>query len=171
MASLGLQSGDSWQRWAQSTAPERDFPSSCRGISAFQRVLVVQVLRPDRLLSAMQAFVCEAMHVNSVAPPAASLQHLLEESGPHTPVLMVTTTGADPSRDLQEFAYTKVGRDKYFEVAMGGGQQEIALTTLRQVCTAAAPTTATALPGKHSLVPLVPPAALTSALPMAIGCV
>lgn len=54
--SLGLSDNDRWGRWARSEAPEREFSTSVtRATTAFQRLLVVQVLRPDRLLSALQA--------------------------------------------------------------------------------------------------------------------
>lgn len=52
---LGLGDNDRWARWARSEAPEREFSSAVtRATTPFQRLLVVQVLRPDRLLSALQ---------------------------------------------------------------------------------------------------------------------
>lgn len=45
---------------------------------------------------------------------------------------MITTLGADPSRELEEFAEKTVGKSKYQELAMGGGQQEAALNMLRE---------------------------------------
>lgn len=47
------------------------------------------------------------------------------------PVLLVTTSGADPSKEMEELAERTVGRGRYQDVAMGGGQQEIAVTLLR----------------------------------------
>ena len=37
---------------------------------------------------------------------------------------MITTTGADPSKELEDFAAASVGREHYKDMAMGGGQQE-----------------------------------------------
>jgi len=54
--SLGLGDNERWGRWARSEAPEREFSTAAvtRATTAFQRLLIVQVLRPDRLLSALQ---------------------------------------------------------------------------------------------------------------------
>ena len=101
-------------------------------VSLFQELLVVFVLRPDRLKSAMAMFVCKALGVSSPDPPPATFKQLADEANPKTPVLMITTTGADPSRDLSEFAAKEVGTAHYAELAMGGGQQENAMRILTQ---------------------------------------
>ena len=56
---------------------------------------------------------------------------LYEESAPSIPVLLISSPGADPSKELQEFAARTVGSGNYDELAMGGGQQEVAMTMLR----------------------------------------
>ena len=47
----------------------------------------------------------------------------VQEASATVPVLMIATTGADPSKDLEEFAGRTVGKAAYSELAMGGGQQ------------------------------------------------
>lgn len=128
----------SWERWARSPIAEREWPSALsRSVTAFQRVLIIQTLRPDRLVTALQQFVCEALAVASVAPPPTSLAKLHDEEMTATvPVLMITTTGADPSKDVEEFAAQKVGRAHYQELAMGGGQQDVAIKMLRKAAQA-----------------------------------
>jgi len=126
-----------WTRWAISSQAEAEFPSALlRELTPFQRLMVVQTLRPDRLVSAMQLFVAEVLDVSSITPPPSSLQKLAEEEASSTrPVLMITTTGADPSKDLEEFATRTVGRAAYSELAMGGGQQAEALRLLKAAAT------------------------------------
>lgn len=130
---LGLHEEDLWARWARAPDCEAQFPPSvARRLSPFQRVLVVQALRPDRLQSAMQQFVCEALGTSSVSPPPVRLQQLVDEvRAPGTPILMLTSSGADPTKELAEFAASVVGADRYFEMAMGGGTQHAALVLLR----------------------------------------
>ena len=48
-----------------------------------------------------------------------------------SPTLMITTAGADPSKELEEFAASVVGKDHYQELAMGGGQQQVAEALLQ----------------------------------------
>ena len=50
--SLELENTSKWQRFASSLEAEKDLPS-LRGVSPFQKVLLVQAFRPDRLQSAI----------------------------------------------------------------------------------------------------------------------
>lgn len=71
--------------------------------------------------------------MKSLAGTSLNLPRLLkEETSPTTPVLLVTTPGADPSQELEEFAEKTVGKTNYRQVAMGQGQAELALTTLKE---------------------------------------
>jgi len=97
----------------------------------FQKVLIVQAFRPDRLQSAILQFVTDVLRIESVSPPPLSLSTLHSESSSLTPLLFISSPGADPSKELQEFAAKTVGLGSYEELAMGGGQQEIAQTLLR----------------------------------------
>ena len=97
----------------------------------FQKVLIVQAFRPDRLQSAILQFVTDVLRIDSVSPPPLSLTALHAESSNQTPLLFISSPGADPSKELQEFAAKTVGLGNYEELAMGGGQQEIAQSLLR----------------------------------------
>ena len=46
------------------------------------------------------------------------------------PILLITTPGSDPSKELEDYAQAKVGSDRYASLAMGGGQQETAIKLL-----------------------------------------
>lgn len=128
--SLELENSGKWQRFASSLEAERDFPP-LKGVSAFQRVLIVQAFRPDRLQSAILHFCCDILRIDSVSPPPLSLAALYADSLPLTPLLLLSSPGADPSKELQEFAAKTIGAGQYEELAMGGGQQELALQMLR----------------------------------------
>jgi len=132
LSTLELSSDSKWSRWASSPECERDFPN-IRSLTPFQKVLVVQTLRPDRLHSAIQQFASEVLRIASLAPSSSSFAHLYEQdSGATTPILLIATAGADPTKELEEYAAKTVGKDRFQQLAMGGGQQELALTLLRQ---------------------------------------
>jgi hypothetical protein len=60
-AQLGLDQDPLWAPFVRSPHAERDFPEQVAGrVSPFQRLIVVKILRPDRLETAMQVFVDEA---------------------------------------------------------------------------------------------------------------
>ena len=128
---LELENAAKWKRFAGGADCEHPaaFPAKVTGA---QRLLVVKALRPDRLLSAMQQFAAEALRLPSLAPPPLSLAALHRDlaTSPGQPVLLITTPGSDPSKELQDFAHEAVGRDRYRDLAMGGGQQAAALELL-----------------------------------------
>ncbi|GLD99145.1 hypothetical protein PINS_up007863 [Pythium insidiosum] len=135
-----FDSTDLWIRWSKSPECEQAFHAKMEkssgsgggGLSPFQKVLVVQALRPDRLQSAIIQFICGVMSLKSLTPPPLDFKTIsTDEATNATPVLLMTTAGADPSKELEEVASAVVGKSHYFEVAMGGGQQEKALSLLK----------------------------------------
>ncbi|KAJ1446203.1 dynein heavy chain and region D6 of dynein motor-domain-containing protein [Pelagophyceae sp. CCMP2097] len=129
---LDLSNATRWGRWAKSPECEREFPpEALREATPFQRLLVVRTFRPDRLLSAMKAFACEALQVPSLAPPPLSFDELWRsETRAGAPTLLITTAGADPSKELADFAAAAVGAGRFKSLAMGGGTHARALALL-----------------------------------------
>ena len=150
--SLELDNISKWQRFASSLEPEKDMPI-LRGVSPFQRVLVMQAFRPDRLQTALLHFCTDLLRTESVSPPPLSLAALYEESEASSPLLLISSPGADASKELQEYAAKTVGADAYEELAMGGGQQDVAMHLLR---TAAAQGTWLCLKNLHLVVAWLP---------------
>lgn len=98
-----------------------------------QSMLLIQVFRPDRLESSMRNFICEALNIKTINPPSISLQTLLEENGNNRlPILFVTTLGSDPSKELEDFATEKVGRENYIEIPLGAGDNEKIISNLKE---------------------------------------
>ena len=133
VAAMQVDNEALWRAWADSVQCEKEFPTQVRAkLTAFQRLLAVQVFRPDRFETAMSQFVCEALAERNVSPPPMPLQRIYEEeSSCSEPILFITGPGSDPSKELQEFADQQVGRAKYHELAMGGGQNDLALRMMK----------------------------------------
>jgi dynein heavy chain 2 len=127
--SLTLSDTSKWQRWMQSPEPEHSLPQGVR-LRPFEKLLLIQALRPDRLQSAVHGFVCDSLRVSAVSPPAPNLASIAVEATAGTPILICITTGADPSKELEELAERTVGAGRYATVAMGGGQQARALALI-----------------------------------------
>ncbi|KAJ3146349.1 Cytoplasmic dynein 2 heavy chain 1 [Geranomyces michiganensis] len=129
--SLNFGDSETWSQWLKHPSCETAPPRS--HLSAFQVVLLTQTLRPDRLLSAMNNFSCAALGMSSLAPPPLNLEKLFtSESLPKESILFLTTAGADPSAELNEFAVRTVGAGHYHQIAMGQGQGETAISLIRQ---------------------------------------
>ena len=127
---LELENNSKWSKFSTSLEAERDFPS-IKGVTPFQKVLIMQCFRPDRLQSAMLQFCTDMLRVDSISPPSLSLANMYSESEPLNPILLLSSPGSDPSKELQEFAEKTMGSGQYEALAMGGGQQDIAINMLR----------------------------------------
>lgn len=128
---LRLSDDNLWSNWARNPRCEMDFPATGGG-TPFQRLLLLQALRPDRLQSAMTVYVCDAVGVKSMAPPSLNFQDLVNEGQPTEPILFITSAGADPTQELEEFAVKNVGQSGFAQLALGSGQTELALQMVVQ---------------------------------------
>ena len=76
-----LEDGGKWSDWMRSPNAEACVPSGApHGASVFAELLLVQAMRPDRLASAMSAFVCGELGVESIAPTPLSMHRVCEEA-------------------------------------------------------------------------------------------
>lgn len=95
-----------WRDFAESDTPEKVIPPQVMSkITPFQRCLIIQVFRPDRLETAMQNFIKDAFSGETLQQPAFSLSNLYQtDSTSNEPVLFIISPGSDPSAELQAFA-------------------------------------------------------------------
>ncbi|NXI65822.1 DYHC2 protein, partial [Anseranas semipalmata] len=130
---LGFEDEGLWHTFSQSSVCEQDFPSTIvKRISLFQQVLVVQAVRPDRLQSSMALFVCKALGIRELSPSPLNLKRLYKETLEIEPILIIISPGADPSQELQELASVEGNTECYHQIAMGQGQADVAIQTLKE---------------------------------------
>lgn len=121
---------DEWRQWYSHPECEKHFPTTII-LRPVQRVMMVKILREDRLLSALEDFACQCLGMTNINDIASSIPaiYAIEQSS-ETPLLFVTSIGSDPSKEIEDFANGTVGREKFYQISMGGGQNEVALKTL-----------------------------------------
>jgi len=129
---VGLSSS-TWKEWSRGDDIEK-MPSGVK-VTEFQKLLLVQCLRPDRLAGMLESFVLRTLNVTAI-PPTNIGAIIDTQSTNDTPVLFITTPGADPSQELMEVGVNRVGSGAYNELAMGGGQMEAASDLLKRCSTA-----------------------------------
>ena len=96
----------------------------------------MQALRPDRLQSALFHFATHSMGITSLSPSSSSLAQIhTEDSSAPQPILMITTPGADPTQELEDYA-GRVMPGKYQQLAMGGQQTAHAIQMLHEAAKA-----------------------------------
>lgn len=131
LAKLNVQESDVWYQWMGTPTPELEYPAFLNRVTKFQRLLVIKALRGDRLIAAMNQWSCEVLDVTALSDNS-TLQTLLSQTSCDEPMLLITTPGADPSQELQTLAYQAIGRSKFFQLAMGGGQTDEGIRLLKQ---------------------------------------
>ena len=116
--SLGLHNRDAWSAFVKHPQCEKEFPHLSVGkITAFQQLLVIKALRPDRLQSAMELFSMRALSLKELSPANLNLRRLYEVDTLATePILVIISPGADPSQEIQELAESTVGGDRFHQV-------------------------------------------------------
>uniref|UniRef100_A0A8B9QUJ2 Cytoplasmic dynein 2 heavy chain 1 n=1 Tax=Anas platyrhynchos TaxID=8839 RepID=A0A8B9QUJ2_ANAPL len=130
---LCLEDEGLWHTFSQSSVCEQEFPSTIvKRISLFQQVLVVQAVRPDRLQSAMALFACKTLGIKELSPSPLNLKRLYKETLEIEPILIIISPGADPSQELQELASVERDTECYHQIAMGQGQADLAIHTLKE---------------------------------------
>ncbi|EPY36413.1 hypothetical protein STCU_00598 [Strigomonas culicis] len=127
---IRIQEADVWLEWMRTSSPETDYPTFLKPLTHFQRLLIMKTFRGDRLVAAMNLVACELLRVDALGGNE-SLVKMIESTDCNTPVLLITTTGADPSQELQSIAHKMVGKEKFHQLAMGGGQADVALQMVR----------------------------------------
>jgi dynein heavy chain 2 len=89
-----LDNGTMWQGFAGAEECENEFPVQIeQKLTPFQQVVIVQALRPDRLVSMMEQFVASALNLKELAPPALSLRNVYKETQPSEPILIIVSSG------------------------------------------------------------------------------
>eukprot|EP00002_Diphylleia_rotans_P017833 TRINITY_DN345_c0_g1_i5.p1 TRINITY_DN345_c0_g1~~TRINITY_DN345_c0_g1_i5.p1 ORF type:complete len:2631 (-),score=563.81 TRINITY_DN345_c0_g1_i5:572-7306(-) len=133
-SSMKFQDADLWGKWAKSAECETDFPKSLDPApSPFQKVLIVQTFRPDRLESAMISFATFMLGLSSLSPTGFNLEHIATQEATHAePILFIVSPGTDPTVELQELADKVLGSGRLKQVAMGQGQAVVALAAVRE---------------------------------------
>lgn len=92
---------------AEDTPENADLPRLFKGISEFEKLLLLRYLRPDRMISALQQFVSGQLGHFFVEPPTTDLQEIEKEADKFTPLFIVLFPGVDPTPVLEITARSK----------------------------------------------------------------
>ncbi|XP_038008579.1 dynein heavy chain 10, axonemal [Motacilla alba alba] len=126
---------DVWKNWYDTDALEQiPLPMHYEGnVTDFQKLLLLRCFRVDRMYRAVMDYVTVTMGETYVQPPVISFDAILQQSSPFSPVVFILSPGSDPVSDLMKLAErTEFKADRLKFLAMGQGQEEIALQLLEE---------------------------------------
>merc|ERR1719421_1828970 len=126
-----------WRRWyGEGRAETADLPRSFRDIPPFYRLLLLRVLRPDRLSSALTQFVQDNLGNEYVEQEPFDMEKTYEESSCLSPFFFVLFPGTDPTPVIEALG-RKLGiteaNGKFVNISMGQGQETVAINALNKV--------------------------------------
>ena len=102
----------------------------CAEYSDFQRMLILRVLRLDKLVPTISQFVSLELGDKYITPPPFDLEGTFRDSSSTSPLVFILSPGVDPMLSLIKFAEGK-GR-KVDSISLGQGQGPHAERMLRE---------------------------------------
>jgi len=105
-----------------------DFPKKFQdSLSNFQKILVLNVLRPEKLILMVKKYVSDALGASFTVSPAFDLKEAYEDTSSTTPIIFILSPGADPMNYLKKLAEEKeMDGPKFHPLSLGQGQGPVA---------------------------------------------
>ena len=98
--------GAAWQALFESEEPHTlELPHGFTDLAAFQRLLVLRIVRPDKLILAIADFVSLSLSERYIQPPLFNLAEIWKDcTDPWVPLVFILSAGADPMAEVMKFA-------------------------------------------------------------------
>ena len=110
--------------------PEKTAIPYDRSLTKIQKLILLRIFRPDRILNAVTKFITDKMGSKFTEPPAFSLATSFLDSSPHIPLIFILSSGIDPFNHLYRLSEEKNMKDKIYSISLGQGQGPIALRAI-----------------------------------------
>lgn len=125
-----------WKKWfGAEKAEESDLPKNFKNITFFHKMMLIKVLRPDRMTYSLKQFVREQMGDDFIEQTPFDIDEIYAETSSQTPIFFVLFPGVDPTPDVERLG-NKIGisisNGKFINISMGQGQEERAIDELEK---------------------------------------
>ncbi len=113
-----------WEKYAQQPEVHLEkLPGKWEAaLTAFEKLLVLKVFRPEMMLMASIEYVKNELGKFYIENGAGSIEDVYQDSKKSTPIIFVLSQGADPTLMLLKFADDHKYRDKMSMLSLGQGQ-------------------------------------------------
>ncbi|GFH10421.1 uncharacterized protein HaLaN_05731, partial [Haematococcus lacustris] len=135
LAAHVAENPDDWKSLFDSPEPHRarmPHPWASK-LDAFQRIVLLRTIRPDKLIPAVTMYVAECMGSRFVEPLPFAIEPSYNDSSATSPLIFVLSPGSDPMAALLKFADDKGIRVE--SVSLGQGQGPVAQRWISQGAT------------------------------------
>lgn len=119
-----------WKKFIESEAPEQEkLPGDWKNKTPMQRLCILRVLRPDRMIYAASRFIEEIMGGKYIETKTIPFAESFLESFASTPLFFIMLPGVDPLIDVEKLGKTmnfSVEFDNLHNISLGQGQEQVA---------------------------------------------
>jgi len=127
-----------WKEWYTTQHPESErLPQAWKDCTAFQKLILLRALRPDRLVPALRSFIAETLGNQYVATAPLHLKQVYDELEASTPLLFLLSPGIDPLKEVSllgaQLDVTEAN-GRLSVVSLGQGQEQAANEALDLAC-------------------------------------
>ena len=119
---------DVWKEvWESSDPNAMVWPGEWQGkLTLLQRVVVLRILRPDKLVPAIENLISKEFGSNFVSPPPFNLDLSFKESSVKIPIVFILSSGVDPIIEIEKLAFKKNLKGRISPLSLGDRQGPIA---------------------------------------------
>eukprot|EP00604_Paraphysomonas_vestita_P000769 CAMPEP_0174825302 /NCGR_PEP_ID=MMETSP1107-20130205/42631_1 /TAXON_ID=36770 /ORGANISM="Paraphysomonas vestita, Strain GFlagA" /LENGTH=281 /DNA_ID=CAMNT_0016056793 /DNA_START=2824 /DNA_END=3666 /DNA_ORIENTATION=- len=129
---------EDWEEWYNQSDPEmRPMPGEFKELGKdIKRLLILRVMRPDRLPVALSEYVQDNLGEEFVVQPPFNMIATYRDTTNKTPVLFVLYPGVDPTSWVEDLGREKgvtAERGLFANISMGQGQESRADETIKKL--------------------------------------
>ena len=128
---------EEWEEWYNRSDPEEyPMPRDCSDLEDVPRLILMRVLRPDRLPFALAAYVRKNLGDEFVTQPPFNMGVTFHYTTAQTPCLFVLYPGVDPTswvEDLGKQMGVTAAKGSFANISMGQGQEKRADETIKRM--------------------------------------
>jgi dynein heavy chain len=130
---------DAWCKWfASEDAEKQNLPGEFNKLSAFQRIILLRAVRPDRVTNALRSFIANTLGNDYVTQPPFNMDATFEETNCNIPIFFVLFPGVDPTPWVEKLGRSKgisLENGNFINISMGQGQEAYAGESVKKLAT------------------------------------
>lgn len=127
-----------WKKWMQEEkAEEVELPKDYKEMKLFHKLMLIKILRPDRVSYTLKLFVIEKMGRKFIDQPPFDIFRAFKETSNLIPIFFVLFPGVDPTPDVERIGKSldiTAANGKFLNISMGQGQEDKAIEELKKAC-------------------------------------
>ena len=127
-----------WEKIYNSPFPHKldevDWPDKYAEDTNFHRIMILRIIRPDKVIPAIQDLICVEKELGQtfIQPPPFDLKRNYEEARCTTPIILILSPGADPMAELDKLSKHPSIRKRMTSLSLGQGQAQIAIQSFNE---------------------------------------